>query len=264
MIQRRETGVYAAVVATVVALASSQGRIINSSHVVSALIVGPTPLRRSNIRSQVTASPRAFRCPEKSVLVGTYGLDADQPAADCRGDPTALRMSPTDTESADQNKPKKKATEVAQAEFWKAQSALAESMTDTVDKTVRSENKAKFAKRRLALVNETLLFSTLIFAFLWLTVSNPFSPISYAFGAALGTAYSYGLGKFVETIGGSADDVEDLKGAGVGQARFAFLILLFIIVGKFRAFGLQEIPSIAGFFTYQIATLSQGLREYDD
>ena len=173
-------------------------------------------------------------------------------------------MSPTDIESTDQNKSKKKATEMAQAEFWKAQSALAESMTETVDKSVKSENKAKFAKRRLALVNETLLFSTLLFAFIWLVGANPFTAISYAFGAALGTAYSYGLGKYVETIGGSADDAEDLQGAGVGQARFAFLILLFVFVGKFRAVGLQEIPSIAGFFTYQIATLSQGLREYDD
>jgi hypothetical protein len=57
---------------------------------------------------------------------------------------------------------------------------------------------------------------------------------------------------------------EALQGAGVGQARFAFLILLFIFVGKFRSFGLLEIPSIMGFFTYQLASLSQGLREIND
>ena len=68
----------------------------------------------------------------------------------------------------------------------------------------------------------------------------------------------------METIGGSVDDTEEMQGAGVGQARFAFLILLFIFVGKFRSQGLQEIPSIFGFFTYQIASLSQGLREIDD
>lgn len=50
---------------------------------------------------------------------------------------------------------------------------------------------------------------------------------------------------------------------GVGQARFAFLIMLIIFVGKLRTFGLVEIPSILGFFTYQIASLSQGLREID-
>lgn len=173
-------------------------------------------------------------------------------------------MSPTDTESTGEGKTKEKATTIAQEEFWKAQAALAESMTETVDKSAKEETREQFARRRLALVNETLLFSTLIFSLIWLVGSNPLTAISYAFGAALGTAYSYGLGKYVETIGGSADDAEDLQGAGVGQARFAFLILLFVFVGKFRSAGLQEIPSIMGFFTYQIASLSQGLKEYDD
>jgi hypothetical protein len=68
----------------------------------------------------------------------------------------------------------------------------------------------------------------------------------------------------VETIGGSVDDVDAVKGAGVGEARFAFLILLFIVVGKFRAQGLEPLPSIAGFFTYQLASLSQGLKEIND
>ena len=80
----------------------------------------------------------------------------------------------------------------------------------------------------------------------------------------MGTLYSYGLGKYVETLGGSAEDTDAVQGAGVGQARFAFLILLIVIVGKFRSQGLLEIPSIAGFFTYQIASLSQGLREIND
>ena len=89
-------------------------------------------------------------------------------------------------------------------------------------------------------------------------------PLSYLFGSTFGLAYAYGLGKYVETIGGSVDDVESVQGAGVGQARFAFLILLFIFVGKLRAYGLLEIPAIMGFFTYQLASLSQGLREIDD
>ena len=44
---------------------------------------------------------------------------------------------------------------------------------------------------------------------------------SYAFGATMGTAYSYGLGKYV--LGGSAADMDSVEGAGVGQARSAFL-----------------------------------------
>lgn len=104
----------------------------------------------------------------------------------------------------------------------------------------------------------------MIFSAIWYVVPNPFSAISYLLGATLGTAYCYGLGKYVETIGGSAYDAEDVKGSGVGSARFAFLIVLFIFVGKFRSEGLQEIPAIMGFFTYQIASLSQGLKEATD
>ena len=256
MIVRRINVTGGAVIVAALALLSAPAGVIKSIGV-TALNVAPTPQRCGTIRSQ--AMPSMSGCPPISMHKNDFGLN--RPGFGART-AVLLHMSSTDTDQ--QSSKKKKATEVAQAEFWKAQSALAESMTETVDKSVKEENREKFAKRRLALVNETLLFSTLIFAFLWLIGSNPFTAISYAFGATLGTAYSYGLGKYVETIGGSADDVEDLQGAGVGQARFAFLILLFVFVGKFRAFGLQEIPSIMGFFTYQIASLSQGLREYDD
>lgn len=122
-------------------------------------------------------------------------------------------------------------------------------------------SRQKYQKQVFSLVSETLYFSILIFSAIWLLAPNPFTAISYMLGATLGTAYTYGLGKFVETIGGSAYDVEDLKGSGVGSARFAFLILLFIFVGKFRSVGLQEIPAIMGFFTYQLSTLSQGLKD---
>ena len=113
----------------------------------------------------------------------------------------------------------------------------------------------------LALVTETLYFSVVLFSVIWFFVPNPFTAISYMLGALLGTAYTYGLGKYVETIGGSAFEKDDVKGSGVGSARFAFLILLFIIVGKFRTAGLQEIPAIMGFFTYQLSSLSQGLKD---
>ena len=121
-----------------------------------------------------------------------------------------------------------------------------------------------YQKKANALVSETFYFSILIFSFLWFISPNPFSAISYLFGALLGTAYSYGLGKYVQTLGGSAMEAEEVQGAGVGSARFAFLIALFIVVGKFRNQGLQELPSIFGFFTYQLASLSQGLKETDE
>ncbi|EED96218.1 predicted protein [Thalassiosira pseudonana CCMP1335] len=149
--------------------------------------------------------------------------------------------------------------------FWAKQQALAAEMAAQADSGVKRENKEKFAKRRLALTSDTLYFSLLISCLLWLFSSNPFVTISYLFGATSGTAYAYGLGKYVETIGGSIDDIEEEgAGAGIGSARFAFLILLFVVVGKFRDQGLLEIPSIMGFFTYQLASLGQGLREIDD
>jgi hypothetical protein len=137
-------------------------------------------------------------------------------------------------------------------------------MTAKSDASLKKEQSEKFAKRRLALTYDTLYFSILIASILWIVSSNPFVSLSYLFGALSGTAYSYGLGKYVETIGGSIDDAEAQEGAGIGSARFAFLILLFVVVGKFRDQGLLEIPSIMGFFTYQLASLGQGLREIDD
>jgi hypothetical protein len=147
--------------------------------------------------------------------------------------------------------------------FWAKQRALAAEMSAKTDAGLKRENQEKFARRRMALTSDTFYFSILIGSLLWIVTPNPFVTISYLFGALSGTAYSYGLGKYVESIGGSIDDT-DVEGAGVGQARFAFLILLFVVVGKFRSQGLLELPSIMGFFTYQLASLSQGLREIDD
>ena len=117
---------------------------------------------------------------------------------------------------------------------------------------------------RNALIADTALFTALIFSLLWVVSVDPFVSFSYAFGSTFGLAYAYGLGKYVETIGGSIDDSDSVQGAGIGQARFAFLIMLFIFVGRLKGYGLVEIPTIAGFFTYQLASLSQGLREIND
>ena len=172
-----------------------------------------------------------------------------------------LPSTTNDNEDKEDNVDQKK--EIYQKIFWAKQKALAAEMSSKEGDIVKQDNRDKFAKRRLALTSDTLYFSILISSVLWIIYSNPFVTLSYLFGALSGTAYSYGLGKFVESIGGSIDDV-DVEGAGVGQARFAFLILLFVAVGKFRSQGLLEIPSIMGFFTYQLASLNQGLREIDD
>lgn len=149
-------------------------------------------------------------------------------------------------------------------DFWSQQKALLEEMTTSEDKIERSEQSTKFAARQAGLVSDTAFFSAIIFSALWGFCANPFVPISYSLGAVLGLAYCYGLGRSVESVGASIDDAGAVQGAGVGSARFAFLILLLVVVGKFRSQGLIEIPAIMGFFTYQLGSLSQGVKEIND
>jgi hypothetical protein len=150
-------------------------------------------------------------------------------------------------------------------DFWAKQKELAKEMTGVVAKSRNAEVREQFARRRLALLKDTAYFGFFIFCLLWMFFANPFVAFSYSLGTTLGLAYAYGLGRYVEKIGGSTiEDIEAAQGAGVGEARFAFLILLVIILGKFRSSGLLEIPSLLGFFTYQLATLNQGLRDIED
>ena len=153
---------------------------------------------------------------------------------------------------------------VEDSEFWKQQKSLVGEMTAKAEQSLKQEQLEKYTQRRIALIGDTAFFTAIIFCGLWGFFDNPFFSFSYLLGSTFGLAYAYGLGKYVETIGGSAEDTEAVQGAGVGQARFAFLVLLFIFVGKFRSAGLLEIPTILGFFTYQLASLSQGLREIND
>lgn len=148
-------------------------------------------------------------------------------------------------------------------DIWAQQQQLANEMTGVVEKAVRAEVNEGFAKQRLSLLGDTAFFGFFIFCLMWNFSENPMVAFSYSLGATLGLAYAYGLGRYVETIGGGLD-MDTAAGAGFGQARFAFLIILLIIVGKFRSVGLLEIPAIAGFFTYQLASISQGLRDIDD
>jgi hypothetical protein len=148
--------------------------------------------------------------------------------------------------------------------FWEQQRQLVQEMTDASDSSLKSEMRESFAQRRQALVGDTAYIGFFLFCAMWIFSANPFVAISYSFGATLGLAYAYGLGKYVENLGGSIDDTGSAQGAGVGEARFAFLILLIILVGKFRSVGLLEIPSIAGFFTYQLSSIAQGFKEFND
>jgi hypothetical protein len=162
------------------------------------------------------------------------------------------------------NKPKNK-----NDEFWSQQQALADELQRSAAQSLKQEQREMFKQKRLALVYDTAYISALIFATCWLLSNDPFTAWSYLPGAVLGLAYSYGLGKSVEKIGANPMDLVDNNsgkeeaGSGLGDARFAFLILLFLLLGKFQSQGLQPLPAIAGFFTYQLASLKQGLQEMD-
>jgi hypothetical protein len=153
--------------------------------------------------------------------------------------------------------------QVDQDEFWRQQRQLVQDMTRKTELSLKREQMTQFQRTQSKLIQETALVSSLLVALLWLTCDNPMVPLSFIFGAMFGLAYIYGLGKYVETLGGTVDVELNVQGAGVGQARFAFLVLLLVLVGKLRgsSVGLMEIPTILGFFTYQIASLTQGLRE---
>lgn len=181
----------------------------------------------------------------------------------CRQDRTISRSTFTRPKCVDTSKSIHSQLRMAESDtdFWQQQRELMNDLSDSNEKSLQEENRMNFAKVQTDLIVESLFITTILFSILWLVCDNPFVPLSYVFGSAFGTAYAYGLGKYVESVGGTIDDAAAVEGAGVGQARFAFLIMLFIFVGKFRAYGLLEIPSIMGFFTYQLASLSQGLKE---
>jgi len=193
--------------------------------------------------------------------LGLHSVSSSLPKTNsCRYHRCGLLMSTTDEDEMLGLKKIK----VGDKEFWMRQKELIKEMQNSSEASAKAEAREKFARRRIALVADTAYLGFMIFCACWIFSPNPFVAISYALGATLGSAYSYGLGRYVENVGASIDDEGAAQGAGVGEARFAFLIVLFIFVGKFKSAGLLEIPSIAGFFTYQLASLRQGLKEYDD
>ena len=238
-----------------------------------ALHPSATAFAPTSIVSPLSAAGRLCRAPTRADPRSDHGECQTGIQNNCPRKRSSLHGS-SNTGDIDRGGKKERETDgdgdeeksASDAIFWAKQRALAAQLSAGSDANAKGDQREKFARRRLALTSDTLYFSVLIASALWIVAPNPFVAVSYLVGALAGTAYSFGLGKFVETIGGSIDDIqgEGAAGAGLGQARFAFLVLLFVLVGKFRSQGLLEIPSIMGFFTYQLASLGQGLREIDD
>ena len=201
------------------------------------------------------------------AFVNPHTMAAEQTLIRCRNTPmTTLTKQGTHRSMvlSDEEELGLKKMKADDRDFWMRQKELTLEMQESTAGSLKAEMKEKFAKRRNDLIRDTMYIGFLIFCVLWCEFTNPFVASSYALGTTLGVAYSYGLGRYVESVGASVDDQGTAEGAGVGEARFAFVILLFVVIGKFRSAGLMEIPSIAGFFTYQVASLRQGLKQYDD
>ncbi|KAG7337668.1 hypothetical protein IV203_037008 [Nitzschia inconspicua] len=206
--------------------------------------------------------PRIFLSTKKTPLSSSFSFATPSIASFSRVSTTSkLFMVPSSQEKNVENGNSIDTSPQPNDSFWQQQRQLLQEMTSRTESSLRNEQLNQFRTVQSKLLQETAFVSAMLFSLLWLACDNPFVPFSYVFGALFGLAYTYGLGKYVETIGGTVEDASAVQGAGVGQARFAFLILLFVLVGKLRGYGLLEIPSIAGFFTYQIASLTQGLRE---
>jgi len=107
-----------------------------------------------------------------------------------------------------------------------------------------------YAARKFQLLFDSLWLSALGLALCWTAFSFEAS-VSYGLGALLGFGYITLLGRTVEAIG-----TVGVPGAGVGQARFAMVILLVLLAGKYRD-TIQVIPAIIGFSTYQVASFLQ-------
>ena len=145
-------------------------------------------------------------------------------------------------------------------DIWSSQRSLMSS----IKTSAQQSRSSSYRLRSLNLTLTTLLTSILIFSLLWLLTPSPPLPLSYLLGSLLGTLYTVALGKSVKTIGASEIDAETVRDGAQGQARFAFLLLLFVFIGRGREGGVEPVPAIAGFFTYFVGAVSESFERYDD
>ena len=114
---------------------------------------------------------------------------------------------------------------------------------------IREASADEFNAERNELIADHAFLSLLGACLVW-AVGDVFATFSYAVGAVLGGMYLVLLAKFVANLE---------SGGGDSQGRFAIVFLLILLGGKNKEV-LSIIPLVAGFFTYQLAALAQGLK----
>lgn len=120
-------------------------------------------------------------------------------------------------------------------------------------------NHSTYEQQTNRLIVESLLVSSVILSDVWCMSNDPFLSLSYFLGAMMGTAYLMGLGKYVQTIGRNRREYNVM-----GNTRFAYIGMLCVVVGTFHSHNLPYIPSIVGFFTYQLVFVLQSLTAKND
>ena len=123
-----------------------------------------------------------------------------------------------------------------------------------------------YKKRTTSLLLTTLSLVLPTTSLLYLLLPSPTASLSFLLGGLLGILYCRGLTSYVSMIGGSAISSSgevDLSAAGGGSARFAFLILMFVMARALPG-KVELIEAIPGFFFYQVASVIEGQRQWEE
>jgi hypothetical protein len=124
----------------------------------------------------------------------------------------------------------------------------------TVGETDRGKVMRDFDKARVSFLVDSVLVIAVGFAFVW-GFGTLKDVKSYGIGSVLGLMYALLLGRYVEQIG-----TDGSRGGGGGSARFAPVILLIALYGKFKT-ELHIVPELLGFFTYQVSSFLQAFND---
>ncbi|GMH50109.1 hypothetical protein TrRE_jg12036 [Triparma retinervis] len=146
-------------------------------------------------------------------------------------------------------------------EFWESQRSLLGTSSSLPPTPAQL-----YKKRTSSLLTTTLTLILPTSSLLYLLLPSPSASLSFLLGGLLGLLYLRGLTSYVSNIGSSAITPSgdlDLSDAGGGSARFAFLAMMFIVdravPGKFTLLAI-----IPAFFMYQVASVIEGQREWEE